>query len=370
MSETLHYIGNNAFSNGIDNVIIPNSTIHIGQDAFKSNSITTLSLGNFLERIEHGAFENNQLESLELPESLTIADYAFRANNLSQVDISKNVEYIGSYAFDDNETSIILPNTDKPYVQSVWNGNIIGGTAVNNFRNAYTLTEKESPIADGVYVGVIGFNGEIQSTSSQSSNGLLQLNSSGSNRSQLNSFVNNLRQEDNTALYAAMGESVDVLNNATMPKLDEVFVITFTDGLRQLLPKYSSVLSSNDIQQIIDSNLVDSLPIQSYTVGFTEGMNAQIKQAFETDLEKLASTPDNFVSDDFDEISEYFSFISKQLVKVTEKQQLEKIPGPQDGTKVRWTFDIVEDQDLTASEIYIEGTVRRALDTAGVLSFC
>jgi hypothetical protein len=96
-------------------------------------------------------------------------------------------------------------------------------------------------------------------------------------------------------------------------------------------------------------------------VGFSDGMSPAVKAVFRTDLTNLASSPKNFfASDSFAEITDFFTYISKQLVKVTQVNRLEcKIPGPADKTQVRWTFDITSTTDLSPSKIYLSATVRR-----------
>jgi hypothetical protein len=213
---------------------------------------------------------------------------------------------------------------------------------------------------DGVHVGITAFNGDLKTTETLETDGMLVLDASGYNRNRLNGFINTQQQDDNTALYAAMGKSIDILGNAELPKLDEVFLITFTDGLDNFSHNLSPTYNSAAIQSLIANNRVDSNKIQSFTVGFNKGMNNTVKQIFEMDLTDLASQPQNFfVSDDFDEISDYFTYISKQLVKVEEIKLLEcKIPGPADNTKIRWTFDVAS-SEMTNTDVYIEATVRR-----------
>lgn len=111
------------------------------------------------------------------------------------------------------------------YEYYLWNGTYPGYSVVDDLDISYS--QIPVPYSDGVYVGVTGFNGEVNSTKSIDEDGILVLDENQESENALNTFVNNLEQDDNTALYAAMGESVDILNNASMPKLSNNNIFTF-----------------------------------------------------------------------------------------------------------------------------------------------
>lgn len=109
----------------LTSIVIPDSVVEIGYDAFRCNSyLSAVTLGNNVEIIDSGAFYNcpisaivipdsvtrigveafafcNYLTAIDLPEGVTnISDYMFcQCNALSSVTIGTNVTNIGDYAF-------------------------------------------------------------------------------------------------------------------------------------------------------------------------------------------------------------------------------------------------------------------------------
>ncbi|MCM3174086.1 leucine-rich repeat protein [Paenibacillus sp. MER 99-2] len=106
-------IGNEAFrSKRLTSVTIPEGVLSIGSSAFHSNNLTSVTIPNSITSISDRVFASNNIVDLVIPDSVTsIGDYAFSSNNLSNVTLSNHVALIGTGAFFyNNLTSIILPS--------------------------------------------------------------------------------------------------------------------------------------------------------------------------------------------------------------------------------------------------------------------
>lgn len=103
--ENITYISASAFrgTNLSGALILPDYVEEIGQYAFESTNISSISFNNKLERLNYGAFNNcSSLSSeLRLPNSLkAIGDRVFFGCNFSgKLILPDNLVYIGSYAF-------------------------------------------------------------------------------------------------------------------------------------------------------------------------------------------------------------------------------------------------------------------------------
>ena len=86
---------------------------HIGDRAFISRGLTSVTIPNNVTSIGRNAFHNNQLTSVVIPDSVTyIRVNAFRRNRLTSVTIGNSVTYIEAGAFRDNQlTSVTIPNS-------------------------------------------------------------------------------------------------------------------------------------------------------------------------------------------------------------------------------------------------------------------
>lgn len=88
------------------NVVIPDqiqgyTVTAIGENAFKSSSLTNISIPNGVTSIGNYAFNSSSLKSIDIPESVTsIGDYAFyNCTSLNSVNIPSKVASLGSYVF-------------------------------------------------------------------------------------------------------------------------------------------------------------------------------------------------------------------------------------------------------------------------------
>lgn len=101
----------------ISKVVIPDTVLVIGQDAFRSLSLTSVEFSSNLQVVESGAFSFNLLSSIELPNSLMfMGEYAFSSNNLVTVIIPNNVLYIRDLSLYGNDRlTKIVNKTGKPF---------------------------------------------------------------------------------------------------------------------------------------------------------------------------------------------------------------------------------------------------------------
>ena len=130
-------IGNYAFANNsLTSVTIPDSVISMGRGAFANNSLTSVTISDSVTSIGDSVFEKNSLTSITISDSVTsIGDNAFANNSLTSVTIPDGVTSIGDRAFYSNSlTSITIPD---------------GVTSIGNYAfNSNSLTSVTIP--DGV----------------------------------------------------------------------------------------------------------------------------------------------------------------------------------------------------------------------------
>ena len=94
-------IGRNAFYNNLlTSVAIPNSVSTVGENAFRDNRLAGVTIGSSVISIGNSAFQNNLLTTLTIPNSVTdIGDSAFSYNLLTTLTIGNSVTSVGDRAF-------------------------------------------------------------------------------------------------------------------------------------------------------------------------------------------------------------------------------------------------------------------------------
>ena len=214
--------------------------------------------------------------------------------------------------------------------------------------------EKVDTSKQGLYVGIIGFNSELNS------NKLTLLNTS--SKEEMKEFINGLTMEDGTILYHAVNTALDKIEAINPPEdLINVSIITFTDGLDQGSYMLNENYSSGDAylnavsSRIRTSSIGESqVPISAYSIGVkTEGIN---EIQFRQSLEKLSSNPHQnvYLVDNMVEVGQIFGDIAENLYQESSTWDVTlKTPAPEHHTRIRFTFDNVN--NAAESERYIEG---------------
>ena len=151
-----------------------------------------------------------------------------------------------------------------------------------------------SATTEGIYLGVIGFNRNLYTKE------IKLLNSS--SESEFTNFIENLRADNLTGLYYADYQALEKLNSyAEPPKLKNVALVTFTDGLdnyslndSETNPEsYGSKLAYRvGLHNKIVSEPIYGKSVAAYTIGL-KGDDVNDEAEFQDNLNKLASVNSN-----------------------------------------------------------------------------
>ena len=221
----------------------------------------------------------------------------------------------------------------------------------------------EGPTKEGIYIGVIGFNENFTTKDIK----LLDRNSF----VEFRDFINKLEKDNGTGLYYADYLALNKLDAyGAPPKLSNVALVTFTDGLdnvslnEETNPENHSSTDAycNSLSNRIKNQQIHGKKVNAYTIGI-KGTDVYDDTEFRNNLVKLASDDDNvFEVSDMNEALERFSQIAESLYSETTTTSLKlQIPGGyNDGVKVRFTFDNVSSADN--SQKYIECTYKWSSD--------
>lgn len=212
------------------------------------------------------------------------------------------------------------------------------------------------PTADtGLYLGIIGYNQtlttkEISLLDTTTVDGFTE-------------FVNTLTTQPGRLLYYSADKALDALNAARCPRnLKNVALVTFTEGIDQgslmMTDKYDTEAEyAGAISSRIADEHIYGQAIKAYSVGL---INDNIKDAnqFRSNLYALASDSTKAIEvSNMEDVTTSFQSIAEDVVGRNMSETLTLIfPGVGTGTRIRFTFDDVNDETVSESQVYIEGT--------------
>ena len=220
-----------------------------------------------------------------------------------------------------------------------------------------------SPTTEGIYLGIIGFNRNLYTKE------IKLLNSS--SESEFTSFIENLSADNLTGLYYADYRGLKKLNAYQQPpKLKNVALVTFTDGLdnyslsdSETNPEnYGSKLAYRTaLHNKIVNELIHGKNVAAYTIGL-KGDDVDDEAEFQDNLNKLASSNSNaFQVSNMNEVTQKFKQIADSLYSTSTSVnvKLDVPPGYDEGTQIRFTFDITTSGNPQQSSRYISATYKR-----------
>ncbi|MBR3783672.1 MAG: hypothetical protein IKJ78_04305 [Bacteroidales bacterium] len=220
----------------------------------------------------------------------------------------------------------------------------------------------DNETGEGIYLGIIGFNDQLYIKD------ISKLNQS--TVSGFTGFINGLTSGNGTGLYFADYTALQKMHAcAKPPKLKNVALVTFTDGLDNvslandaLNPEnYNSTAEYREaLHNKIINDQVHGINVAAYTIGL-KGNDVTDNALFMENLRKLASSDNNvFQVANMDEAMQRFREIAENLYSVSTSVNLGvNVPGGyDDGQVLRFTFDNAS--AATSSSRYIEATYRRS----------
>ena len=212
----------------------------------------------------------------------------------------------------------------------------------------------ETYTESNLYIGVVGFNDHLNFMGT-SNRHFYPISSS----SDIEWFISNLSMANGTLLYYSVDSSIKFLEKVQFPNdVETVSLITFTDGLDQgsgvMNPNYSSASSYLDaVNNKIRNVRVNGRSINAYSIGIV-GSDVTDKTQFVANLNKLASSPQNVTEvTDMSAVQNRFKKLAYEIKSILQSETTLKITTPYTGTKIRFTFDDVN--NATNSKSYLEG---------------
>lgn len=218
--------------------------------------------------------------------------------------------------------------------------------------------EKPDTSEQGLYVGIIGFNKELNIKPLKILNDYT--------KDDMKDFIDELSMDNGTILYHAVNTALDKLEAVAPPEdLINVSIVTFTDGQDQGSYEWNSNYNSGPEYLSAINNRIrrlklgeNEIPISAYAIG-AKGADVIDEQSFRQDLAKLSSDPQHnvFLVNNMNQVGGIFASIAQELYQQNFSWDVVmKISAPEPGTRIRFTFDIVTTAE--DSEMYIEGVYK------------
>ena len=224
-----------------------------------------------------------------------------------------------------------------------------------------------TPTTEGIYLGIIGFNNKLYTKE------IKLLNSD--SEYEFIDFIDSLTADNLTGLYYADYQALKKLNAYQQPpKLKNVALVTFTDGLdnyslsdSQTNPENygSKVAYRTALHNKIISEAIHGKSVAAYTIGL-KGNDVQDDAEFRDNLYKLASSNNNaFQVSNMNEVTQRFKQIADSLYSTSTSVniKLDVPPGYEEGTQIRFTFDITASGNPSQSTRYISATYKRTTNS-------
>ena len=248
-----------------------------------------------------------------------------------------------------SSNNVLIGHTDAPRSQTLARNGLLRLGPLERHIESETPTGGDE---SGMYLGIIGFNQMLY----RYPIGHLDEDS----KSGFTAFVDELPSKDGTLLYYSVDEAVNSLLAADFPSdLYSVSMVTFTDGLDQGSMMMTTLYESDEdyleaIGKRVAEEKVSGLPISAYSIGL-RGSDVTDVNKFRSNLKALASNDANaFEASSMSAVNSKFQDIAEKVNGSTYTYSLSlTIPGPSNGTRIRFTLDNVS--SASYSKTYIEG---------------
>lgn len=131
---------------GPKDVIIPTeidgvTVTALGNYAFRTKLLTSVTIPNTVKTIGYYAFEFNYLTSVIIPDSVTLIEPgAFRVNQLTNLTLSNSLLFIGYNAFETNQlTTVLIPSSALSIDSSTFASNPLTSASVPSSTYIYAM---------------------------------------------------------------------------------------------------------------------------------------------------------------------------------------------------------------------------------------
>lgn len=213
----------------------------------------------------------------------------------------------------------------------------------------FTLPKED--MKSGIYLGLASFNSQLET---------FPISWVGeATEHDFISFIDQMTMQNGTLLYFSVDKSIASLESCKFPNdVENVMLITFTDGLDNGSLMYNDSFSSNKeyasyISQKISNLKIKDCPLQSYMLGFPS-VDIWDYNNFESVLNELASGRNYVVVGNMSDINNKLQEIAEKISEPVVTWDLSfKMPMVANGTVVRCTLD---DKTPDESDIWVELT--------------